>query len=161
MTAIRQMMQRLKLTVNEQKTRLCRIPEESFDFLGYTIGRCYSPKTGRAYIGTRPSKKKVQQLCRDLSELTSHRRTLLDTEVVVGRLNRKLIGWANYFYLGPASKAYAAIDRHVRYRLRRWLCDKHKVRNRGTSRYPDEYLYEKLGLTQLSARTRNFPWAKA
>ena len=161
MTAMRQMMQRLKLTVNEQKTRLCRIPDESFDFLGYTIGRCYSPKTGRAYIGTRPSKKKVQQLCRDLSELTSHRRTLLDTEVVVARLNRKLIGWANYFYLGPVSKAYAAIDRHVRHRLRRWLCDKHKVRNRGTSRYPDEYLYEKLGLTQLSARTRNFPWAKA
>ena len=161
MAAMRQMMQRLKLTVNEQKTRLCRIPDESFDFLGYTIGRCYSPKTGRAYIGTRPSKKKVQQLCRDLSELTSHRRTLLDTEVVVARLNRKLNGWANYFYLGPVSNAYAAIDRHVRHRLRRWLCDKHKVRNRGTSRYPDEYLYEKLGLTQLSARTRNFPWAKA
>ena len=29
----------LKLTVNEKKTRIARVPEESFDFLGYTIGR--------------------------------------------------------------------------------------------------------------------------
>jgi Reverse transcriptase (RNA-dependent DNA polymerase) len=54
--AMRTMMERLKLTVNESKTRLCRLPDDSFDFLGYTIGRCWSAKTGRAYLGTRPSK---------------------------------------------------------------------------------------------------------
>ena len=79
MDAMRHMMERLKLTVNETKTRQCCVPDESFDFLGYTIGRCYSPKTGRAYIGTRPSKKKVQRLCREISELTSRRWRLMDT----------------------------------------------------------------------------------
>jgi RNA-directed DNA polymerase len=54
MHVMRNMMDRLKLTVNETKTQLCKVPDESFDFLGYTIGRCYSPKTGHAYIGTRP-----------------------------------------------------------------------------------------------------------
>jgi RNA-directed DNA polymerase len=44
------------LTVNETKTRLCRLPAETFDFLGYTIGRCYSPKTGRAYLGLKQAK---------------------------------------------------------------------------------------------------------
>lgn len=34
------MMEKLKLEVNQQKTRVCRVPEESFDFLGYTLGRC-------------------------------------------------------------------------------------------------------------------------
>src|SRR5271167_475293 len=29
--------------------------EEKFDFLGYTFGRCYSPQTARAYLGTTPS----------------------------------------------------------------------------------------------------------
>ena len=38
---MRNMMSKLKLTVNESKTRVCRLPEEEFDFLGYTFGRCY------------------------------------------------------------------------------------------------------------------------
>jgi hypothetical protein len=49
---MRDMMTKLKLTVNETKTRVCKLPEEKFDFLGYTFGRCYSPKTGRAFLGT-------------------------------------------------------------------------------------------------------------
>jgi hypothetical protein len=36
---MRHLMTRLGLTVNEAKTRLARLPEESFDFLGYSIGR--------------------------------------------------------------------------------------------------------------------------
>ena len=51
--AMRDMMKRLRLTVNEDKTHICRLPEDAFDFLGYIIGRCYSPRTGRAYMGTR------------------------------------------------------------------------------------------------------------
>jgi hypothetical protein len=161
MRAMRSIMKRLKLTVNESKTQLCRVPDESFDFLGYTIGRCWSPKTGRAYIGTRPSRKKVTRLCREIRELTSRRWYLLDRDEVIGRLNRKLNGWSNYFCLGPVSKAYAAVDRHACRRLRRWLCKKHKVRGSGTSRFPDEYLYDELGLIRLSAKTQTLPWAKA
>ena len=158
---MRDMMGRLKLTVNETKTQLCRMPDESFDFLGYTIGRCYSPKTGRAYIGTRPSKKKVTRLCREISELTSRRWTLMHEQDRVATINRKLNGWSNYFRLGPVSKVYAAVDRHACRRLRQWLCRKHKLRGSGTSRYPDAYLYQELGLVQLSAKTRTFPWATA
>jgi group II intron reverse transcriptase/maturase len=76
--AMRSMMERLKLTVNETKTRLCRIPDETFDFLGYTFGRCYSPQTGQAFLGTRPAKKKIRQLCESISELTSRRFGSLD-----------------------------------------------------------------------------------
>ncbi|MEW9906074.1 MAG: group II intron reverse transcriptase/maturase [Candidatus Symbiodolus clandestinus] len=60
--AMHQLMMRLGLTVNEEKTRVCRVPEETFDFLGYTFGRCYSPKTVRAYLGTRPSRKSIQRI---------------------------------------------------------------------------------------------------
>jgi RNA-directed DNA polymerase len=44
--------------------RVCKLPEEKFDFLGYTFGRCYSPKTGRSYTGTVPSKKKSHFMLR-------------------------------------------------------------------------------------------------
>src|SRR5262250_2545337 len=113
MNAMREMMGRLKLTVNESKTRLCRVPDSSFDFLGYTFGRCYSPKSGRAYLGTRPAKKSIAKVRRTISELTSRHRLLIETELQVTELNRVLTGWANYFCLGPVSKAYRAIDSHV------------------------------------------------
>jgi group II intron reverse transcriptase/maturase len=102
---MRDMMLKLKLTLNEKKTRVCRLPEEKFDFLGYTFGRRYSPKTGRAYIGTVPAKTRVQRICAAISELTGRNQTLRDTKALVADLNRRLIGWANYFYLGPVSKA--------------------------------------------------------
>jgi group II intron reverse transcriptase/maturase len=161
MTAMRGMMSKLKLTVNEAKTRLCRVPEESFDFLGYTIGLRHSPRTGRAYIGTYPSAKKVARLRGEIRELTDRRWLWTEVEDRVGRLNRKLRGWSNYFRLGPVSRAYRAIDRHSCHRLRQWLCAKHKVKNRGMSRFPDRHLFEELGLIRLSERTRDFPWANA
>ena len=63
--AMRDMMKRLRLTVNEDKTHICRLPEDAFDFLGYTIGRCYSPRTGRAYMGTPPEDEGPGAICQD------------------------------------------------------------------------------------------------
>jgi hypothetical protein len=64
----------------------------------------------------------------------------------VTRLNRLLVGWANYFCLGPVSKAYRAVDIHVCWRLRQWLSVEHKVHGQGQYRFPDAYLYGDLGL---------------
>jgi len=116
------MMQKLKLRVNQQKTRICRVPEESFDFLGYTLGRCYRAGTGEPYIGTKPSKKRVLRVCERISQMTQAKQCWRETQEVVGELNLVLRGWANYFRLGAVSKAYRAVDGHVRYRLRQWLC---------------------------------------
>lgn len=160
MAAMRGIIDILKLTVNEEKTHLCHIPQERFDFLGYTFGRCYKRDSGRAYIGTKPSRKSVKRMMESITKETDRRCTALDAEMVVGGLNRKLNGWANYFCLGPVSPAYRAINTHVTRRLRRWLCKKHKVRGTGWSRYPDQYLHEQLGLVCLPQRTRSFPWAK-
>ena len=41
--------------------------------LGYSFGRCYSAKTGRSYLGTRPSKQSIKRVCRELSDLASKR----------------------------------------------------------------------------------------
>ena len=50
-------MGKLKLEVNAEKTRICKMPDGTFDFLGYTFGRAYSPKTGQAHLGYWPSKE--------------------------------------------------------------------------------------------------------
>ena len=161
LAGLQELVKRLQLTLNERKTRVCLLPEDRFDFLGYTIGRCYSWKTGRAYLGTRPSKKAVRRVVAAISELTARQSLQTDVGDRVECLNRLMLGWANYFCLGPVTTTYKAVDRQACRRLRQWLCRKHKLQGRGTSRFPDKYLYEKLGLVQLRYRTRNLPWAKA
>jgi group II intron reverse transcriptase/maturase len=160
LATMRVMMTKLKLTVNETKTRVSKLPEEKFDFLGYTFGRCYSPKTGRAYLGTVPAKKRVIRICQAISSETGRHRTLLDHQTVVTKLNQMMTGWANYFCLGPVSKAYRAVDRHARKRLRQWVCAKHKVKRSAAGRFPEATLHAKFGLVRLVERTHNFSWAK-
>jgi RNA-directed DNA polymerase len=121
MQVLHAMMSRRRLTVNATKTRLCRVPEESFHFLGYMIGRCHSPRTGRSYVGTKPSAQKIEALKAQIHELTSRRWRWTTVKDRVAKLNRMLLGWSNDFGLGPVSAAYQAIERHARHRLRQWL----------------------------------------
>jgi len=155
--AMRRMMARLKLTVNEAKTRVCRAPDEPFDFLGYTFGRNWSPRTGRAYIGTRPSKQRLARLVAALRSLTGRASSRPTVAEKVAELNRLLTGWANYFSLGSVSRAYRAMDEQARRRLRQWLRAKYPHQGYGQGRYPETYLHEVLGLVRLQGRPRGFP----
>ncbi len=60
----------LQLTVNEEKTRICKVPQGSFDFLGYTFGGLYSPKTRKTRIGMRPSKRSIARMVEKAHALT-------------------------------------------------------------------------------------------
>ena len=160
LATMRDMMVRLKLTVNEKKTKVCKLPEEKFEFLGYSFGRCYSRKTGKAYLGTTPSKKRVQRICAAISAETGRNKTPLAAKEVVKTHNRMTPGWANYFCLGPVGRAYRAVDQHTRKRLRQWLCAKHQVRWPGKKRFPTASFYKVLGLVSLTERTASLPWAK-
>ena len=161
MQTMREVIKKLQLEVNEDKTRICRLPEESFDFLGYTFGRCYSRKTGKAHLNSKPSKKSIKRICDAIRSETGRHTMTLSAEKLVKLLNFKLTGWANYFHLGPVSPAYRMVDAHTNYRLRQWLCRKHRVQGQGFNRFPDQYLYETLRLVRLPGLTRNLPWAKA
>src|SRR5258708_35514184 len=126
-----------QVEVKEDKPRICRVPGESFDFLGYTFGRCYSRKAGRAYLGTKPSRKSIKRICDAIHAETSRHTTTLSAEKLVKRLNFKLSGWANYFHLGPVSKTYQVVDAPTSHRLGQWVCRKHRATGTGTTRYPD------------------------
>ena len=103
---LREIMGKLKLTVNEEKTRICKVPEGEFDFLGYTFGRMFSARTGKAYLGYRPSRKSIKRMVENVHALTTRSWTWQETTELVGRLNRSIRGWANYFQVGAVSKAY-------------------------------------------------------
>ena len=158
---VNRIMEVLKLPVNARKTRCLRCPAEPFAFLGYRIGWNYRRTDGSRYVGTRPSKANVQDICHRISEATDKKSGWMDVETKVAELNRMISGWANYFTLGQVSPAYHAIDRHTARRLRRWLCLKHKVRSGQYVRFPDARLRDDFGLTHLAQTTKSFPWAKA
>ena len=83
---MRELMGKLKLTVNEEKTRICKVPEGEFDFLGYTFGRMYSPTTGKAYLGMRPSQKSIRRMVEKLHAMTATSLTWQETTQTGGQV---------------------------------------------------------------------------
>ena len=157
--AMRQMMGLMKLTVNVEKTRTCHLPEEKFDFLGYSFGWRHSPRTGRLYPAAWPSRKSIRRMTEAVRIQTGRNTGWMEAEEVVRCLNQKLSGWANYFQLGPVMDAYRFLDRYTVTRLRRWLSKKHKLRGRRIG-YPDKFLYQEMGLIYLPKLPRSLLWAK-
>jgi RNA-directed DNA polymerase len=159
MAAMRSMMDRLRLTVNERKTRVSALPGESFTFLGFTFGRQVSGRTGRAYIGPAVSRTKISSICAQIGEVTSRSTLRRSAAEVVQRLNELLLGWGNYFRVGTVAPAWRVVQGHTGRRLRRWLWRK-RGESGGVRGHPNMTLYEEYGLVDLSARVRCIPlWA--
>ena len=157
--AMTQIMEKLGLAVNERKTRLVHAEEDTFDFLGYTIGRFYG-RDGRSFVGTRPSKKAVRRLIRAIHDETTNRWYASAPEARTAVINQKLRGWAGYFDQGPVLKAYQTVQHYTEWRLRRWLMRRRGKRGIGYRQYPNAYLYETLGLHKLPSSRTDRPNAK-
>ncbi|VTR93098.1 RNA-directed DNA polymerase (Reverse transcriptase) OS=mine drainage metagenome GN=B2A_12249 PE=4 SV=1: RVT_1: GIIM [Gemmata massiliana] len=149
----RKLIARLGLSVNERKTRLATLPEESIDFLGYTIGQFHG-RGDRPYIGTRPSKKSVCKLRARIHEETSSRWNWQQPAERVEVLNPILRGWCGYFNQGPVVRVYRAVRAYIERRLRRWLMRREQRRGTGYKRYPGRYLDEELGLFRSPTNAR-------
>ena len=154
---LREIMGKLRLTVNEEKTRICKVPEAEFDFLGFTFGRMYSRTTGQARLALRPSKKSIQRMVETVHALTVRARTWQETTELVDKLNRVLRGWANYFSVGSTSKAYRALDNYA-------VAPVVAAQAQGQATQARELstlLYGYFGLVRLTQLGRGPSWVKA
>ena len=151
MEVFRSLMTRLGLTVNEQKTRLVNVPDESFNFLGCTVGRLYG-KYGHSYIGIEPSKKAIRELRRKIHDETSRKWDWQLPQERIPALNAILRGWCGYFNHGHVMPIYRLMRRYTELRLRRWLMRREQCHGTGYKRYPVSYFYRTLGLYPIPTR---------
>lgn len=160
MMRMQALMARLGLQVNTAKTRIARLPEESFNFLGYTVGGFYG-KAGRRYIGTCPSRKAVRALLKRIHERTSAQWYADAPQTTVDRISSLLRGWCGYFDQGPVIRIYQLVRRYTERRVRRWLMRRTGRAGTGFAQIPDKYLYQTLGLFAVPLRRADLSRAKA
>jgi len=145
-----QVMTRLGLTLNEQKTSIRDARTEEFDFLGYTFDPRYWSKTGKVYMAARPSKKSLQRLTTNIYDHLRPQQVGPWKEVCEG-LNAILRGWQNYFSYGTTAKAYHTVNRYVEDRVRHFLRRRHQRTNsRATRQFPSEKIFGALGVHRLN-----------
>ena len=146
MAAMRDMMSKLKLTVNETKTRLLSGAGGDVRLSGLHDRPVLLAEDGQVLHRDAPvGEEGPAALPRD-QRADRAADGLLDVEELVGRLNRKLDGLGELLLPGPGAQAYRAVDRHTCHRLRQWLCPKHQVRSRETHAIP------------TSSSTRDWAW---
>lgn len=160
MTVLRQILERLGLTLNEAKTKTVNAFVGKFDFLGFTIWMGKGRKTRRYYPHVEPSKKAVQKVKDRITELTKRERTIMPLEWVVNEVNTMLRGWVGYFHYRNSSQALGRVRNHLEQRLITHLRKRHKVRDRksGYVKFPNRSLYEKHGLYKVPTTAG---WTKA
>lgn len=151
LAAVRYVLDRLDLTLNESKTRIVDARQESFNFLGFAIRVSKSWRTGKSFTHICPAPKSFVKIKDRITQLTARERTPIPLEDIVGSMNATLRGWANYFHYRNSSKVLDKVRNHAEQRLRTHLMKRHKVKDRGTgiSRFTSQQLYTKYGLYKV------------
>ena len=122
--AARNLIAKLGLTLNEEKTRECRAGETPFNFLGYTFETLHR-FGGQPYLGLRPSDKSANKYRETVRQLTSAAQTPKKVETVVEAVNRVIRGYWNYYSLGSSGNLRWELNQYTRYKVWKWTQRKH------------------------------------
>ncbi len=153
------MFKRMKLKLNEEKSKLVNSYEESFDFLGYTF-KYNNDLYGRPkkYLNIEPSDKsqnKVRENIRNYLSKNGHKAP----QIIVNNLNAITRGWINYFTIKKVTYPNKA-KRNLRFflfkKLQRFYKRKSQRKSKLYNQGAFKVLVEKYGLidpTQYIARS--------
>ncbi len=146
---LKRWLERRKLKLNEEKTRIVDFNQESFEFLGFRISPRKSPR-GKQYPHVEPSPKSCKKMREAIREETARCTLWKESEEVFTRVNRRVRGWSNYFHYGNSTKAFSKMQCYTQNQMRRWLWKKHaKTHGQYTQAYSNERLHENYHLYNL------------
>jgi RNA-directed DNA polymerase len=140
------------LQINREKTSVVDLGQKStsLDFLGFTF-RYDRDLQGRGhrYLNVRPSKKSLARARENVRGLVTPRQCFTPLPDLIGRLNRFLVGWGNYFRHGYPAQSFRDLNGFVLARLTRHV----RRRSQRPFRPPQGVSYyahfHKLGLVRL------------
>jgi RNA-directed DNA polymerase len=132
---LHEVLERMELAVNSEKTRIVNAAEESFDFLGFTFHKRWSrTEWGVKYYRVQASMKAMKAIRANIKEyLKSNLHQ--GKNVVIRNLNWKIRGWLAYFIMPGTTQAWKAADMLKGY-LRESLYRYHR---RKSQRYNERY----------------------
>jgi RNA-directed DNA polymerase len=143
---VKQVLARMELKLNEEKSRVVDAREGSFDFLGFTFARKRNAKTGRVITLVEPSRKSEEQFRDEVREMTSRKSHCVSQQEVLERVNRYVRGWVNYFHLHNSTRVFVRQRFFLEQRMRKYLQGRRQVKGFGFRRWPSAKLYKELGL---------------
>jgi RNA-directed DNA polymerase len=146
---VKQILARMELTLNEEKSRVVDGRKEGFNFLGFTFCRKRNRQTGKDIILVEPSRKSQRYFREEVRHLTGRWSHGLAEEEVLGRVNRYDRGWENYFHLYNSTQAFRRQRFFLEQRMRKYLQKRRQRRGFGIKRWSTARLYRELGLCAI------------
>ena len=147
-------LERLELTLNEEKTTVVSAYQQSFNFLGFAVKLTQSERTGKWFPLVTPARKSILKIKERMTWITRRHMTLVPIGDIVRMLNSVLRGWGHYFRYGNCFRPLKQIRMFCENRLRFHLCYRHKIRQKimGFVKFPRRILYDRYRLYQLDIR---------
>ena len=146
-------MSRLELELNTEKTRIINLWEgkEGFVFLGFENRKVKMKSiNGRIYYALEQwiCKEKQKVIKEKVKETLKDATLYQDLEVVINRLNLKVVGWRNYYGLSP-QRVLLKLDKYILMRLVLWY-NRKKQKHKRYKYYERMKLFEELGLKRVA-----------
>lgn len=138
----------LGVELNREKTQVVdTLGGEAFGFLGFDLRRVRK-REGEGYYLLMTPKKKARKAIKAKIRDIIHGGGATPAKTIVSRLNGALAGWANYFRVGNASRAFSEVRDYTEMKVRTLLTRRKRQRKRsvGWRRWSNEYLYDVVGL---------------
>lgn len=138
----RQVLGKLKLELNEEKTKITSF-REGFDFLGFHFG----------LRGRRVGSKSLRGFYGKVRVITRRQQGDIAVDKVVADLNPVLRGWGNYHRGGRNVGLFTRLDKWVRNRLRGYIYKQWRVHHKSTVE-PSKADFDQMGLFSMRGLLR-------
>ncbi|MGE5605700.1 MAG: group II intron reverse transcriptase/maturase [Bacteroidota bacterium] len=148
---LKKILERMELTLNEEKTKIVNVWEETFDFLGFTIGYRKGFK-GKRYLSITPGKKAEKRFRRNIDKYLKESLYFNDAKLTKG-LNEKIRGWTGYFTIpgvSHTSRSRRSLSYYVGIKLEWYFQRKSQKRKWLSNQKAVHHLMKQHGLINMA-----------